>query len=183
MARDVLDTEAIEAGRFGYVFQQVDLRAELQAAVDRTGGTPHVVLTRADQGVIVSADPDRLAQVLSNLLENARKNSPPTETIEVETEIIGGPQLKVRVAVIDRGPGVDAESTERIFDKFARADAHAINGTGLGLYLARRIIEAHDGRIWCESTPGNRTAFIFELPIVEARIAIPPQANVGTRIS
>jgi signal transduction histidine kinase len=74
----------------------------------------------------------------------------------------------VRVSVVDRGPGVDADSVERIFDKFVRGNDNAVTGTGLGLYIVRRIVEAHHGRIWCESVPGNRTAFTFELPLVRA---------------
>lgn len=177
MTRDVLDTESIEAGRLGYAFHQVDLRAELRTAVEGSDGPHRVELIGTDRPILIDADPDRLQQVIANLLENARRNSPPHEPIEIETEIVDGPQPRVRVAVSDGGPGVDAKSVERIFDRFVRADDNAVKGTGLGLYIARRIIEAHQGRIWCDSVPGNRTRFVFELPVAEAGIELPQQAG------
>jgi signal transduction histidine kinase len=175
MTRDVLDTESIESGRLGYVFHQVDLGAELQTAVEgslNADATHQITLTPPAAPVVVEADPDRLQQVLSNLLENARKNSPASEPIEVETEVVQGAQPLVRVSVIDRGPGVEAESLERIFEKFVRGNDNAVTGTGLGLYIVRRIVEAHHGRIWCESVPGNRTAFTFELPLARTEASL-----------
>jgi signal transduction histidine kinase len=68
---------------------------------------------------------------------------------------------------------VDADSLERIFEKFVRGNDNAVTGTGLGLYIVRRIVEAHHGRIWCESTPGSRTAFVFELPVAHADEPVP----------
>jgi signal transduction histidine kinase len=171
MTRDVLDTESIESGRLGYAFQEVDLTAELRTAVEGSEGADgahRVQLSAPSRRLYVEADPDRLQQVLANLLENARKNNPPTEPIEVEAEVVDSPRPMVRVSVVDRGPGVDADSVERIFDKFVRGNDNAVTGTGLGLYIVRRIVEAHHGRIWCESVPGNRTAFTFELPLVRA---------------
>ncbi|MGH8860562.1 MAG: sensor histidine kinase [Jatrophihabitantaceae bacterium] len=170
MTRDVLDTESIESGRIGYAFQPLDLVGELQTAIEssRDADPTHLVTMQAPTAPIpVQGDPDRIQQVLSNLLENARRNSPPTEPITVETEIVDGPAPRVRVSVIDRGPGVDADSLERIFEKFVRGRDNAVSGTGLGLYIVRTILEAHHGRIWCESNPGKRTAFVFELPLVQ----------------
>lgn len=164
MTRDVLDTESIEAGRLGYAFQRVDLGSELHTAIEGFGTTHPVTLVPPTGPITLDADPDRLQQVLSNLLENAVKNSPATEPIVIETEASDG---MVRVSVIDRGPGVDADSLERIFDKFVRGNPNAVSGTGLGLYIVRRIVEAHHGRIWCESAPGTPTAFVFELPVVQ----------------
>lgn len=175
MTRDVLDTESIESGRLGYAFQKVDLGAELHTAVEGSEGadaTHLVTVTPPPSPVLVEVDPDRFQQVMSNLLENARKNSPPGATIEVETERVDDPEPKVRVSVIDRGPGVDPESLVRIFDKFVRGNNSAVTGTGLGLYIVRRIVEAHHGRIWCESVPGDHTAFTFELPVVQADLAV-----------
>jgi signal transduction histidine kinase len=168
MTRDVLDTESIESGRLGYAFQRVDLAEELRTAVEGSTGADasHPVdFAPPLNPVHVEADPDRLQQVMGNLLENARKNTPPSESIAVELEVLHDPVPLVRVSVIDHGPGVDPESLERIFDKLVRGNDHAVTGTGLGLYIVRRIVEAHHGRIWCESVPGNRTAFTFELPL------------------
>jgi signal transduction histidine kinase len=171
MTRDILDTESIESGRLGYHFQQVDLRSEIETAVDGSTDmdpTHLVTVEGPDEPVLIDADPDRLQQVLANLLENARKNSPPSEPIVVHTEYVDGAERRVRVSVIDRGPGIDPDSVERIFNKFVRGDDNAVSGTGLGLFIVRSIVEAHRGKVWCESSPGTRTAFIFELPIAQA---------------
>jgi signal transduction histidine kinase len=172
MTRDVLDTDSIESGQFGYSFQRVDLGAELQTAVEGQEGVgaSHVItLNTPPEHVLIDADPDRLQQVLTNLLDNARRNAPPNEPIVIDTEVVHDDAApRVRVSVIDRGPGVGADEVERIFNKFVRGNDNAVSGTGLGLYIVRKIIESHHGRIWCESTPGVRTAFIFELPLAEA---------------
>jgi signal transduction histidine kinase len=171
MTRDVLDTESIESGRLGYAFQRVDVGTELQTAVEGMeglGATHVITLNAPAEPIVVDADPDRLQQVLTNLIENARRSSPQTEPIDVEAEVVHGDEPKVRVSVVDRGPGVAPGDLERIFEKFVRGNDNAVSGTGLGLYIVRKIIEAHHGRIWCESTPGVRTAFVFELPLAEA---------------
>jgi signal transduction histidine kinase len=171
MTRDILDTESIESGRLGYHFQQVDIRNEIATAIEASSdadGTHVITFNAPSEPIPVDVDPDRIQQVLANLLENARKNSPPSEPIVVQTELVDGAQPRVRVSVIDRGPGVDTDSLERIFNKFVRGDDNAVTGTGLGLFIVRTIIEAHHGRVWCESSPGTRTAFIFELPVVRS---------------
>ena len=181
MTRDVLDTESIESGRIGYSFQRIDLGPELQTAVDAGRDADPgrlITLEPPSAPIAIEADPDRFQQVLSNLLENARKNSPVNEPISVQTEIVepdtagaaGG--QRVRISVIDHGPGVSADSLERIFAKFVRGNDNAVTGTGLGLYIVRTIVEAHHGRIWCESEPGLRTAFIIELPLVDVPAAV-----------
>ncbi|MCU1594481.1 MAG: sensor histidine kinase [Frankiales bacterium] len=162
MTRDVLDTESIESGRLGYAFRRVDLAAELRTAVSGVS-TEHVLdLQLPDSPLPVDADPDRLQQVIGNLVENALKNSPPEKPVVVRAELY---DKLVRVSVVDEGPGVAAEARERIFEKFVRGDPNAVSGTGLGLYIVRRIVEAHQGRIWCDSVPGSPTAFVFELPL------------------
>jgi signal transduction histidine kinase len=164
MTRDVLDIDSIESGRFGYAIQRVDLAPQLHTALEaaQIQNGSHQLVLAPPPSVQVDVDPDRLQQVLSNLLENARKNAPPSLPIEVQAEVR---DQHVRIAVVDHGPGVDPGLVDRIFEKFVRSNGNAVTGTGLGLYIARRIVEAHHGRIWCESTPGEQTAFIVELPI------------------
>jgi signal transduction histidine kinase len=163
MTRDVLDTESIESGAFGYVRHSMDLADEVRTAVEALSSGVHdgVVLTMPDHPVLMQGDPDRIQQVLTNLLDNARKNSPPDTPVEVTLERTGD---KARLVVQDHGPGIDADQLERIFEKFVRGRAGAVTGTGLGLYISRRIVDAHDGRIWAESVPGDSTRFIVELP-------------------
>ncbi len=163
MTRDVLDTESIESGRFGYVRHPVDLSDEVRAAVDgfSSGSTDGVVLMLPDAPVLIEGDPDRIQQVLTNLLDNARKNAPSEKPIEVSLEQI---DHVARLVVEDHGPGIDPDQLERIFEKFVRGRAGSVTGTGLGLYISRTIVEAHEGRIWAESSPGESTRFIVELP-------------------
>ena len=166
MTRDVLDTESIESGHFGYVRHELDLGDELRTAVDAfsTDAAGEVRVTVPDEPVIVEADADRIQQVLANLLDNARKSSPPDTPVEVGLTLDGG---TARITVEDQGSGIDPDQLERIFDKFVRGRGGSVSGTGLGLYISRRIVEAHDGRIWAESTPGRSTRFVVELPGAE----------------
>ena len=172
MTRDVLDTESIESGRLGYAFQRVDLGAELRTAVAGTSTTHPLTLIAPASTILLDADPDRLQQILSNLLENALKNSPEDQPVVLSAELVAGPVPVVRVSVIDQGPGVAADSRERVFEKFVRGNPNAVSGTGLGLYIVRRIVEAHHGRIWCDSAPGSPTAFVFELPVASPESAV-----------
>ena len=175
MTRDVLDTESIESGRFGYVRHPMDLADEVRTAVDafNSGRADGVVVTVPDTPVMMDGDPDRIQQVLANLLDNARKNSPSEIPIEVTLEQT---EDTARLVVEDHGPGIDPDQLERIFDKFVRGRAGDVTGTGLGLYISRRIVDAHEGRIWAESTVGESTRFIVELPsesLVTTRMAQP----------
>ena len=113
----------------------------------------------------VLADESRIQMVLSNLLTNAVKYSPEGGVVR-----IGGwvEDSEVLVYVSDQGIGIVPEDRERIFDRFYRADnslSRATQGAGLGLYLAKVIIEAHGGRIYAESQPGGGTRFVFTLPV------------------
>ncbi len=166
MTRDVLDIDSIESGRFGYVRHQIDLVEELRMAADGfTPGPGAIALTLPDQPVVADADADRIQQVLANLLDNARKNAPPDSPVQLTLTQEAG---TARITVEDRGSGIEPDQLERIFEKFVRGREGSVSGTGLGLYISRRIVEAHDGRIWAESSPGGPTRFVVELPSVTA---------------
>ena len=163
MTRDVLDTESLEAGRFGYTMTDLDLVAEVTLGVEGLYGSAHDEV-RLDVGVdplFVHGDPDRLQQVLANLVDNARKNAPPETAVRVSLERVDG---LARILVEDEGGGIDPDQMDRIFEKFVRGRDGSVTGTGLGLYISRRIVEAHGGRIWAEAPPGERTRFVVELP-------------------
>ncbi len=165
MARDVLDTESIESGQFGYLTHPVDLVDEVRTSVDTfVSGPIDVVLSVPETEVIVDGDADRIQQVLSNLLDNALKYSTGDNPVEVSLEQTDG---VARITVLDHGAGIDPDQLSNIFDKFVRAREGTATGTGLGLYIARRIVEAHGGRIWAESGSGGETRFIIELPCRE----------------
>ena len=111
----------------------------------------------------VDADPIRIEQVLDNLLENARKSSEPETAVEVELRQVDD---EVRVLVTNRGPGISAEELPKLFDRYYRtpsARAGSARGLGLGLYIAKGLMETHGGRIWAESRSGQ-TTFQFALP-------------------
>jgi signal transduction histidine kinase len=165
MTRDVLDTQSVEAGRLTHVPDRLDLRGEVEvavAAVHDADPDRRVEVALPDEPVWVQADADRLQQVLNNLLDNARRNSPAMEPIEVQLHVEDG---TAQVCVGDHGPGVDDDALERIFEKFVRGRGDNVTGTGLGLYISRQIIEAHDGRIWAENEPGRGATFRFTLPL------------------
>jgi signal transduction histidine kinase len=112
----------------------------------------------------VAADPDKLRQVLVNLVENAVKYSQ-EGTIEVRLDRHDG---MVRFSVRDEGPGIPPNQLERIFEKFYRLDPNmtqGVGGTGLGLYICRELIDSMQGEIWVESVPGEGSTFRFELPV------------------
>jgi len=114
----------------------------------------------------VSGNPERLMQVLENLVGNAlmhRGEAPPRIQISAEKE----PE-NWRFAIRDNGPGVEADSVERMFKPFARLDARERGGAGLGLAICRAIVERHGGRIWAESHPGEGTTLYFTLPATAA---------------
>ncbi|MFZ6004432.1 MAG: ATP-binding protein [Actinomycetota bacterium] len=164
MTRDVLDTQSVEAGALVHVLERLNLAAEVRVAVAAArdlDGERTIDLALPDEPIWVDGDADRLQQVLANLIDNARKNSPAVEplTVTVTRTPEGG-----EVAVTDHGPGITDESLERIFDKFVRGRGDSVSGTGLGLYISRQIVSAHGGRIWAESAPGEGATFRFVLP-------------------
>lgn len=111
----------------------------------------------------VEVDPDRIGQVLRNLLGNAVKHTPPGTCVGIR---VSTANERVRFEVADTGPGIPPEDTERIFAKFARgrdAEDRSTPGTGLGLYLARQIVRAHGSELHASSTPGKGTTFTFEM--------------------
>jgi two-component system phosphate regulon sensor histidine kinase PhoR len=112
-------------------------------------------------------DPDRVRQILLNLVENAVKYSPGGGRVDVLLDPGGG---RVRFSVRDEGLGIPSGEQERIFEKFYRLDAsmsRGVGGSGLGLFICRELVELMDGRIWVASQPGVGSTFTFELPVSE----------------
>jgi PAS domain S-box-containing protein len=115
----------------------------------------------------VAADPDKVRQVLANLVDNAVKYSPDGGEVRLE---VSAQDEQVRFAVHDEGLGIPYAEHRRIFDKFYRLDpdmTRGIGGTGLGLYICRELVRRMDGRIWVTSEPGRGSTFAFELPAAE----------------
>jgi signal transduction histidine kinase len=163
---DVLDTSRIDAGTFGYTFADVDVRSlveETVAAATIGQDEVPVVSVLEDPLPRVRGDAERLRQVLTNLVDNAVKYSPHGEPVEVRACALDG---RVMVDVADRGPGVPAADRRLIFEKFGRASGGGAKpGTGLGLYIARSIAEAHGGSLEVEAGPARGAVFTLSLPV------------------
>jgi signal transduction histidine kinase len=164
---DVLDTSRIEAGTFTYSFSDVDLAdlvRETVAAMSLGQDEVSVVAQAPDTVPAVRADRERLKQVLMNLVENAVKYSPAGGEVDVRAWADNG---LVLVAVEDQGPGIPREQQGLIFEKFGRANVGGGKpGSGLGLFIARSIAEAHGGSLMVRSAPGQGSTFTLELPLV-----------------
>jgi signal transduction histidine kinase len=163
---DVLDTSRIEAGTFTYSFSDVDvgeLVRDTVATLSLGQDEVAVVARVPSQLPRVRADRERLRQVVMNLVENAVKYSDAGQEVEVSAWAENG---RVLVSVEDHGPGVAGEQQALIFEKFGRANVGGGKpGTGLGLFIARSIAEAHGGTIEVRSTPGQGATFTLALPL------------------
>jgi signal transduction histidine kinase/membrane protein implicated in regulation of membrane protease activity len=162
---DVLDTSRIDAGTFTYRFVDVDLLALVQDSVTAASVGQDEVPVLAEvppQVPAIRGDPERLRQVLGNLIDNAVKYSPAGEPVQVR---VAGSNGNVHISVADRGPGIGANDQPLIFEKFGRvASGNSKPGTGLGLYIARSITEAHGGTLGVASSPGRGATFTVTLP-------------------
>jgi signal transduction histidine kinase len=163
---DVLNTSQIEAGTFSYSFADVDLGRLVEDAVATAAiGQDEVRLTSSVSSSLpnIRGDRERLRQVLSNLIENAIKYSPSGEAVEVRAQPEDG---TIKISVADRGPGIPHDQQRLIFEKFGRADVAGGSkpGTGLGLFIARSIAEAHGGTIDVRSSPNAGSTFTLTLP-------------------
>jgi signal transduction histidine kinase len=165
----MLDLATIEAGTFTVVPVRCtieDLLAETADMFAAAATSRHVRLESRvmTPGLAVVADRERVLQVFSNLVGNALKFTPSGGRVTIAAEPQG---RMVRCAVQDTGPGIAPEHVPRIFDRFWRKETSGARGTGLGLFIAKGIVEAHGGRIWVESRLGQGATFYFTLPIAE----------------
>jgi two-component system sensor histidine kinase KdpD len=172
LVQNLLEMARIEAGELklsrewgsiSEIFSNVLERA----APATSSHTIRVVLD--EQMPLVSLDPRLIAEALTNLVENAAKYSPPGTEIVLKGKIDGG---KLTISVKDQGEGIGPDERERVFDKFyrgARQRSHTGEGTGMGLAIARGIIEAHAGSIWVESAPGQGSTFSCAIPVKSMR--------------
>ncbi|HVC87250.1 MAG TPA: HAMP domain-containing sensor histidine kinase [Gaiellaceae bacterium] len=162
---DVFDTSRIEAGTFSYRFAEVDLATLVQDSVTTAAAGQNEIRILAEVEAAVPpvlGDPERLRQVVGNLIENAMKYSPVGEAVQVRVTPV---RDAVAVSVSDRGPGIASADQRVIFEKFGRvAGDGAKPGTGLGLYIARSITEAHSGTLEVWSAPGRGSTFTVTLP-------------------
>jgi signal transduction histidine kinase len=172
LLNDLLDLQRIEQGTIELRLDAVDLNDLLasQITLYSAQSEDHELhLDPADEPLVVYGDRDRLAQVIGNLLSNAIKYSPDGGDVTVNASLIGD---EAWIWVRDEGLGIPLEHQEQIFTKFFRGDVgreRGISGTGLGLVLARQIVEAHGGDIGFESTEGEGSTFWLHLPAAADR--------------
>ncbi|MEU6014099.1 ATP-binding protein [Streptomyces sp. NPDC047515] len=164
---ELLDISRIDSGRLELRRQPVDLSAAVERHVQTltaNGQTPDRFLVRTCQPLpVVWADPDKVDQVLGNLLENAVRHGEGTVTIEVAPAPAKSDEKGTAVTVSDEGPGIPEESMGRVFTRFWRGSKRG--GTGLGLYIVKGIVEAHGGTITVGRGPGGGAEFRFILPV------------------
>lgn len=172
LVSDLLQITQLEAGQLALTLQPTDVRTIVERAVqgfrplfEEKGQTIEVNLPETMGKVLV--DRRRLEQVLINLLSNAHKFTPKGGWARVA--LVEG-EGEVEISVSDNGPGIPPAEQERIFDKFyVVADQKGLAGVGLGLYIARQLVELHGGRIWVESEPGHGSTFRFTIPRKELK--------------
>jgi PAS domain S-box-containing protein len=165
LIQDLLDRSLMEARPTEFHLVLIDLVQVLERSVNET--IPPVERSRlaieAGGPLLVGADPSQIERVISNLLTNALKYSPPDSPVVVRLNRVGQHAM---IAVMDRGVGIPLDEMPHLFEKHYRAStAGTAAGLGLGLYGSRLIAEAHGGRIWAESTVGTGSIFMFSLPI------------------
>jgi len=187
LVSDILDIEKMESGEVVFDMKRVEVCPLVEQTIEANRGFAkgYGVRVRLDpecKPVDVRADPDRLAQIVINLISNAIKFSPPGEEVVVGAETHGE---IVRISVRDHGHGIPAEFRPRIFEKFAQADAtdaRQKGGTGLGLSIVKRIVERLGGEVGFDDAPGGGTIFHVDLPVWGSAADEEADFNVGTGI-
>ncbi len=175
MITEMLDLDRMEAGRMTLHPETVELNALVSEAADRVrpNAPGHPIRLALDDGLpALSADRDRLTQVVANLLSNAVKYSPTGGEIVVTTSRDGA---GIHLAVHDHGMGIPKDKLDDIWERYSRVDTdktRGIQGTGLGLPIVRQIVTMHGGRAWAESEVGRGSTFHVVLPLAASAPAV-----------
>jgi len=172
LINDLLDLSKLEAGKLQLKRELTPLKKVIEESVEGLNtwaGTKGIHLEKAVQEGLpeLNIDPNRLIQVLNNLIGNAIKFTPQNGKITVEAKL-GETNREIQVSIIDTGIGIPKENLPKIFSKFyqiGERSASDISGTGIGLSIAKEIVELHGGRIWVESEHGQGAKFTFVLPL------------------
>lgn len=162
LVTELLDISRLETGRLVLRRQMIDLTGLAATVVEKVAMSYPTLECRIDIDAIpeVYADPDKIEQVLTNLVENAAKYASPTGM-----SIVGGVDGEVvQLSVTDRGEGIPPEDLDKVFTKFFRRDHGRPTGTGLGLWISRGLVEAHQGTLTVSSVEGEGSTFTFTLP-------------------
>jgi len=163
---DLLDTVRLQAGKFTLDLEQVTVATIFRQAEETfrpLAEKRHLefMAIPPEDGVAVRADPLRVSQIVGNIVGNAIKFTPERGSVTIRSVANGN---HVAIHVTDTGPGVDPADMDHLFDNFWQARSNDHRGVGLGLAIAKGVVEAHGGRIWCESALGRGSTFSFTLP-------------------
>jgi len=170
LIQDLLDIERIAVGKLVLHYQKHDVCEIIKEVVGDFKGDAEakdITLTAKPEGGCdeVICDRRRVQQVLSNLIGNAIKFTPPKGQICVSCARTGTEGKDVQVSVSDTGAGIAREKLASIFQRFSQINSRDRRGIGLGLYIAKMMVEEHPGRIWVESKLGEGSTFHFTLPV------------------
>jgi signal transduction histidine kinase len=182
LIQDLLDVARMEAGVLRVVPVHFDLRELLEEAMAYQSEAVekadlNLEAEVPDPGARAWGDRDRVLQVLSNLLDNAVKFTPPGGRVEVGARDEAS-EAGTLFWVTDSGPGITTQDQERLFDRFWQVGRRDKRGAGLGLSIVKGLVEAHGGRVWLESEAGQGSTFLFLLPWKEEGEA--PDLSPGT---
>lgn len=190
---DLLDLSKIEAGKMDFKFETITINNVIdyvKSSLDEMAKEKNLVLktTMEDDSAAIYADTHRLEQVLTNLVSNAIKFTPDGGQVEIRTSVADAKDINyvemfakelkqlegkyLIVCVKDNGIGISAENLARVFDQFAQIEnslSRKVGGSGLGLPIARQLMDAHNGVIWCNSKPDKGSSFYFAIPIVNEK--------------
>ncbi len=169
LVNDLLDLSKLEAGQMTFDFRSADMGKLVEVVIDEFRSLcakkkVEIRYEQPEEAISTTVDPDRIQQVIRNLLANSVKFSPSAGTICVRLRRVGKAML---LSVRDEGPGIPPDEIEAIFDKFVQSSKTKSNkgGTGLGLAICREIVAGHKGRIWAENNAGTGCIFYVELPL------------------
>ncbi len=192
---DILDINKIEAGKMDFNYKLMNIHSVIENVknnFDCVAKEHNIVLTTQEQENLpeIYADSQRLGQVLTNLVSNAIKFTPDGKNITIKSELKNSDDIAqnpyfeddlktlngtyVLVSVVDEGVGIKKENMQKAFDKFTQIESplsRKVGGTGLGLPIAKQLIEAHNGKIWCDSEENIGTSFHFAIPISEKAVS------------
>ncbi len=182
LLNDLLDIARADAGRLALRREPTELAPLIDDAVRtmraQTEIAKQTLTEHLEPGLpLVDVEPDRIRQILINLLTNAHEYSPEGASVQVSARPFGN---EVEIAVSDNGPGIPDAQLEHIFERFVRGDAgltQRVGGTGLGLAISRSLVELHGGTIRVESTVGRGSTFSFRLPVAATQAATPSPAT------
>jgi signal transduction histidine kinase len=175
LVAELLDLARIRSGRFLLRPERVDvselvrgIAERMREVLARAGNT---LAVEVEEGIVLECDPARVEQVLANLVANAGQHAPGTQVV-VRASARGG---RASLQVEDAGPGIPEDARERVFEPYEKVDGGSGQGLGLGLFIARQIVEAHGGSISAGAAPSGGALFTVELPFTPPLGAPPPQ--------